>query len=429
MTTTPGDAKTAPDASASRPLPVPPGYDPTSVEYVSEPSDVLRQMREAGRVHFHDSHLGRRLILTRWEDVEALLRDKQMFKDVRKLPEGDPRREGLLPGENPLRNTAPSILGLDDPEHGRLRGLVNRAFTPRAVEALNPKIASIADRLLDAVAGQNEIDFMEALAIPLPVIVISEMLGVDPEDREQFKQWSLTMVNSDLKPDDVERIRAGRAARMAMRAYFDRVVNERRKDPQDDLISALVLAEDAGDRLTHEETLTMLGLLLNAGNLTTTDLLGNGMLALLAHPDQMRTIRERPELMGNAVEEMLRYTPPVISTGRITSQETVVAGCPVGPQVSIGGSVMAANRDPAVISDPDRFDVARDDVRYLSFGGGIHFCLGANLARNEARITLERFFERYEDIHLAVPLSQVEWRGGGAFRGLERLPLNVRQRS
>lgn len=409
--------------------PAPAGYEPVSVDYVANPHPVLRQMREDGGVHVHQAHQGPRVVLTRWADVEALLRSKDVFKDVRKLAEDDPRRVGVLPAENPRAGQAPSILGLDAPEHDRLRRLVNRAFTPRAVDALTPHIEEIADRLLDEVAGQDEIDFMEALAIPLPVIVISEMLGVDPEDRAQFKQWSLTMVNSDLRPDDHDRIRRGRAARAAMRAYFDRVVAERREAPGDDLISALVLAEDEGDRLTHDETLTMLGLLLNAGNLTTTDLLGNGLLALLSHPGQVEALRERPELMGNAVEEMLRYTPPVLGTGRITAHAQEVAGCPVGEHISITGSVIAANRDPEVIEDPERFDVTRDEIRYLSFGGGIHFCLGANLARNEARVALERLFARYQDIRLAIDPAEAEWRGGGAFRGLERLPLHVTARA
>ncbi len=408
--------------------PAPGGYDPTSVDFVAHPFDVLREMREAGGVHLYQGFQGPRLVLTRWEDVDAVFRSRDVFKDVRKLPPGDPRRVGVLPQENQRPDAQPSILGLDDPEHGRLRRLVNRAFTPRAVEALTPRIVEIADRLLDEVAGRDEIDFMEAIAIPLPVIVISEMLGVDPEDREQFKRWSLTIVNSELRPDDHERIRAGRAAREAMRGYFDRVVNERRAAPGDDLITALVQAEEEGDRLTHDETLTMLALLLNAGNLTTTDLLGNGLLALLSHPEQVAAVRERPDLMGNAVEEMLRYTPPVLSTGRTTSHPQAVGGCPVGEHVSVTVSVVAANRDPSVVADPERFNVTREEIRHLSFGGGIHFCLGANLARNEARIALERLFERYQDIQLAIDPAHAEWRGGGAFRGLERLPLRVTER-
>jgi cytochrome P450 len=427
MTTTTEPNTTA--EGAPLPLPAPAEFQPTSVDYVADPHPVLRRMREEGRVHQVHSHLGPRLMLTHYDDVDALLKSRDVFKDVRKLAPDDPRRLGVLPQENPRADAQPSILGLDDPEHGRLRRLVNAAFTPRAVEALTPHIAEIADTLLDAVAGEDEIDVMAALAIPLPVIVISEMLGVDPDDRDRFKHWSLTMVNSELHPDDHDRIRAGRAARAAMREYFDAVVTARRAAPRDDLISALVLAEQDGDRLSHDETLTMLGLLLNAGNLTTTDLLGNGLLALLSHPREYQRLRERPELIANAVEEMLRYTPPVLGTGRITAKPQQVGGCPVGANVSVTGSVIAANRDPAVFERPDEFDVTRDSIRHLSFGGGIHFCLGANLARNEARVALERLFARYDRIELAIRPEEAEWRGGGAFRGLERLPLRVHARA
>jgi cytochrome P450 len=430
MTTT-HDASTnsRSDGAGAEPLPAPSDYQPTDLRFIAEPTPVLREMREQARLHYHDVHLGHRVILTHYDDVDAALRSKAAFKDVRKLPVDDPRRVGALPTENARADAAASILSLDQPEHNRLRRLVNRAFTPRSVEALNPRIAALADELLDAVEGEDEIDFMQALAIPLPVIVISEMLGVDPQDRGHFKQWSLTSVNSDLNPGDHERVRAGRAARESMRGYFDRVVTERRANPSDDLVSALVLAEDEGDRLTHDETLTMLGLLLAAGNLTTTDLLGNGMLTLLSHPDQHELLRERPELMGHAVEEMLRYTPPVLNTSRMTSEIQELGGCPVAKHTTVIPSLMGANRDPKVFDDPERFDVTREKNPHLSFGGGIHFCLGSNLARNEARIVLERFLARYESVELIDPPEQAEWRGGGAFRGLLRLPLRVQARS
>lgn len=424
MTTT--ESRRAEEQLADAMPAVPEGYDPTSVDYVADPHAILRQMREEGRAHYHDSFQGRRVVLTHYKDVQEILRSPDVFKDVRKLPEGDIRRTGFLPDEDDLSNNEPSILGLDRPEHDRLRRLVNQAFTVRAVEELVPHIEQIADELLDEVAGETEIDFMEALAIPLPVIVIAQMLGVDPEDRDSFKRWSLTSVSSAIDPRNKDRIRAGRAARKAQREYFERVVAERRQNPRDDLMSALILAEDEGDQLTHDETITMLGLLLAAGNLTTTDLLGNGMLTLLSHDGLYGRLRGEPALIPNAVEEMLRYTPPVLNTGRITSREQELGGCPVGEQVSVTASVMAANRDPEVFADPDRFDIEREHIRHLSFGGGIHFCLGASLARNEARVALERFTARYDEVELSIDPSEAEWRGGGAFRGLARLPLRVR---
>lgn len=400
-------------------------YDPTDLDYIADPHAALREMRAGGRIHYRDAYFGRQVVLTHWDDVNEMLRSKEVFKDSRKLPEGDVRRTGLLVEEEDQSDREPRILQLDLPEHHRLRRLVDRAFTPRSVDALNPHIEELTDGLLDDIAGESEIDFMSAIAVPLPVIVIAEMLGVDPEDSDKFKEWSLASIGGALDPTNKEMIRAGRAARNAQRAYFDRAVTERRKDPRDDLMSALILAEDDGDKLSHSETLTMLGLLLAAGNLTTTDLLGNGLLTLLSHPEEYQRLREHPELTGLAVNEMLRYTPPVLNTGRTTTHAQELGGCPVGENVSVVASLMSANRDPDVFEDPDRFDIGREGTEFLSFGGGIHYCLGANLAKNEARITLERFFARYEHVELAVAPEDIEWRGGGAFRGVLSLPLRV----
>ncbi len=416
-------------ASEERPRearPAPESFQPTDIGYIANPHDTLRTMREEGRVHYAHGPFGKRYILTHHEDVDAMLRSKQHFKDVRKLPEDDPRRTGFLAEENPRPRQAPSILGLDLPEHNRLRNLVNRAFTPRSVERMVPHIAEIADELLDEVAGQDEIDFMDALATPLPVIVIAEMLGVDPADRDQFKTWSHAVVNAGLTGmRDADRIRAGREASNGLREYFSRTIEERKREPREDLITALIEAEEDGDKLSHEEALTMMQLLLLAGNLTTTDLLGNGLLALLQNPEQVALLRSDMSLLRNTVEEMLRYTPPVLLTGRTTDGDQEIGGCPVEHHMSVTGSLIGANRDPAVFDRPDEFDITREKIPHLSFGGGIHFCLGSTLARNEARIALERFFARYQSVELAVPAEDVQWRGGGAFRGLVTLPLKV----
>ena len=408
---------------------VPNGYEPESVDYVADPHGALQEMHADGRIHHRIDRLGTtRYVMTHYEDVRSLLRDRDNFLDVRKLGAEDPRRLGVLPEENERLGEQPSILGLDDPEHGRLRNLLNRAFTPRAVDAMSPQIEEIADGLLDEVEDEAEIDFMRAVADPLPAMVIATMLGVPPEERDQFKEWSLAINNSTIDPEDVERIRIGRTATESLRSYFDRAVSERREDPRDDLMSALIEAEDEGDRMSHDEVLTMLNLLLLAGNLTTTDLMGNGLAVLLSHPDEVAKLREDPSVMANAVEEMLRYTPPVLESGRMTGASGEVGGCPLPEHASVNVSLMGANRDPDFFEDPHEFDVTREAIPHQSFGGGIHFCLGATLARNEARIGLERLFERYEEIELAVPYHRLEWRGGGAFRGLRSLPLPVTPR-
>ncbi|GAB4335624.1 MAG: cytochrome P450 [Dehalococcoidia bacterium] len=413
--------------TASGPCPAPEGYRPEAVDFVANPHDVLRAMREEARVHVHQSPLGPRYVLTHYDDVNAFFRRADVFRDTRKLPEDDIRRRGFLPQDEDDRYGQPSILTLDPPEHDRLRGLVSQAFTPKAIEAMNPRIAEIADELLDAVAGEEIIDFMDALAVPLPVIVIAEMIGVDPGDRAQFKAWAHALIEGGLTGRyEIELLQRAREAGRQLRAYFERTIDERRKNPKDDLMSALIAVEQEGERMTREEMITMLQLLLNAGNLTTTDLLGNGLLALLSHPGEYQRLRDDPSLMASAVEEMLRFTPPVTGTGRMTVDATEVAGCPVPRHATVTGSILAANRDPDVFEDPERFDITRKRNHHLSFGGGIHFCLGASLARNEARIALERLFARYNHIELAIDPAQVPWRGGGAFRGLASLPIRVR---
>ena len=229
-------------------------------------------------------------------------------------------------------------------------------------------------------------------------------------------------------PDDLARIRAGAAAFTSLREYFERTAAEHREDPQDDLITALIEVEDRGD-MSHGELLTMLQLLLLGGTMTVTDFLGIGLAVLLWHPRQYRSIRKDPSLMASAVEEMRRFAPPVLTTGRMLDSAQDVAGCPLPQHASVSVSIVGGNRDPDVFERPDEFDVARKKNPHLAFGGGIHFCLGASLARLQTRITLERLFQRYEEIELAMPYHQLEWRGRGSVRGLRSLPLRVTPRS
>ena len=409
--------------SPENPIPqAPEDYNPLDIEFLKDPHATLREMRAESRIH-RDRNVFDGLdeyIVTRYDDVNAVLRSREHIMDLRKLPDDDPRRSEF----------PPNLLSLDPPEHDRVRGLVNKAFTPRAVEALRPRITELAHELLDAVEGQPEIEFMEVLATPLPVIVIAELLGVPPEDRDRFKEWSHTFV--DISPADVEdaeslqrRREDMRVAAMAFGGYFREQIELRRAEPGDDLISRLIEVEEQGERLSGSEMISMCILLLVAGNLTTTDLLGNGLLELLRDPEQMQLLRDDPVLLPGAVEEMLRYTSPVTQSGRITASDSQVAGCPVNVHSNVGVSLIGANRDPAVFDDPERFDVTREENRHLSFGGGVHYCLGAPLARAEAQVALGVLLERYEQIEAAVPLDTLEWRGGGAFRGLRALPLRV----
>lgn len=290
----------------------------------------------------------------------------------------------------------PSMLGSDPPRHTRLRGLVSQAFTPRMVEQLEPRIREIAAELLDPAIERGECDLVETLSYPLPVIVIAEILGVPPEDRDRFKEWSdevVASLGSGLNG-------GGRAVRQdifeEMRDYLMAMAEERRKNPKSELISGLVQAEMDGEKLTFAELLQMLILLLVAGNETTTNLIGNTALEFMAHPDQFAKVRDNLELVPSALEEVLRFNSPVQATVRRPTADVELSGKPIAKGTPVLVWLAAANRDPEQFADPLRFDVTRTPNRHLAFGMGIHFCLGAPLARLEAKVAIEELLKRVD---------------------------------
>ncbi len=386
-------------------------------EFRCDPYAVLDRLRRLDPAH-RDEVL-HRWVLTRHDDVDRVVNDRSMSADPRKAAPGTYM---ALFGQRD-DSGEPSILFLDPPDHTRLRGLVSKAFTPRAVERMGPRIQQIVDELLDAVAGGPGFDLIASFAGPLPTIVIAEMLGVDPADREDFKRWtdeSVQAFNPLLSDDERARVVA---ASTAMDAYLAAAIAERRNGPRDDLMSALIAAEEAGDQLSNEEIVTMCALLLAAGNVTTTDLIGNGVLALLQNPDQLEALRADPSLIKNAVEEMLRFDGPVVQTGRIAMSEVEIGGRRIEPGESILTSLAAANHDPDVYAEPERFDVRREDAHHHAFGGGIHYCLGAPLARLEAQIAIGTLVRRFPNLRLAG--EALEWRRLPTFRGLVRLPVLI----
>jgi hypothetical protein len=411
MTATP-DSREAP----SQPI----GLSITSLDpgFSANPHETLDRLRDETPV-VYDPVL-QRYIVTRAADVEAVLRDRDLSVDARKAPEGsfmarlaDRRRD----------RGQPSMLMLDPPDHDRLRGLVNKAFTPRAVDAVAPRVREIAEELLDGLAGREGFDVIHDFSAPLPTIVIAEMLGVDPKDQKRFKAWSDEIVHG-LNPFISEEQRAkSEQASTEMNAYLREAVEERRRDRKHDLISAMIAAEENGEQMTDEEIVTMVGLLLAAGNLTTTDLIGNGMLAFLRNPGEWRKLCEDPSLAQNAVEEMLRYDPPVTQSGRLALHDTNVGGCPVHAGSSISPVLLAANHDPALNPDPHQFDISREEIHHVSFGGGRRYCLGAPLARLEAQIAVSALARRYPNLHLAP--GELQWRTVPGFRGLVKLPVLV----
>ncbi len=387
-------------------------YNPLSPRLHADPYPIYRRLREKDPVH--RSRLMAGWVLSKHEDIDAVLRDHGRFiSDPRQFDDYTPLERGPQ---------APSLIGLDPPDHTRLRSLVNRAFTPRAVEAMRSRVEQIVDELLERVDGRECFDVIDALANPLPTIVIAEMLGVPSDDRDRFQEWSDDVART-LEPTITpqQREAANRSAG-ALRDYFNEIIEQRRAEPRDDLISALVAAEEEGDRLTHEELLTTLTLLLVAGNETTTNLIGNGLLALLRHPDQMARLRDDPDLVVNAVEELLRFDSPVQTDGRRVLENLEIRGRRIRRGDQLVLLLGAANHDPDVFLDPGRLDLGRDNTNHLSFARGIHYCLGSPLARLEGQIAFRKLLERFADIRLA---ETPQFRDHIVLRGVRSLHVDV----
>ena len=392
-------------------------FDPFLPEFNADPYPFYHRLREADPVHH--SPLGF-WVLTRYDDCVMVLRDPRFgragFEGLLESVYGNTVEQGRLPT---------SMLFRDPPDHTRLRGLVSRAFTPRVVEGLRPRIQQIVDGLLDRVQGAGRMEVISDLAYPLPVTVISEMLGVPEGDRERIKQWSADIARSlDAigLPTDPEIVDRGRTGRHAIGDYFRSLIPERKKRPRGDLLSLLIEAEEQGDKLSEGELLATCVLLYIAGHETTVNLIGNGLLALLRHPKELERLRDAPSLIQSAVEELLRYDGPVQRTARITNADVELAEHKIPKGSMVVPVIGAANRDPAHFPDPDRLDVSRPDNRHIAFGFGIHFCLGAPLARLEGQITLGTLLHRLP--RLALSTERPEWRESQVLRGLKALPVS-----
>ncbi len=397
-------------------------FNPTRADLRVDPHPFYRELRERDPVH--RSWAGDGWVLSRYDDCLAVLTDRAYSSDERHL-----RRYARLARRNRLAGLPDfyeegmgSMLRQDAPDHTRLRTLVSKAFTPRAVERMRGRIVEVTDELIAGFEGESEIDLVPRFAGPLPVVVIAEMLGIPIEDRERFRYWSDEVVRTlgDSTADDNRR---AMAARSELCAYFKTICDARRSEPRDDLISGLVAAEEAGDRLTSQDLMNILVLLLVAGNETTTKLIGNAVLALLSQPDQLELLRSEPKRVPGAVDELLRFDGPVQLTSRIVLEDGEVAGAPVQRGQQLVLLLAAANRDPEQFDRPDRLDVTRENVRHLAFGQGSHFCLGAQLARLEAGIALEALITRFPDLRAGS--QPVAWGDNTVLRGPTRLPLAV----
>lgn len=390
-------------------------FNPMDPAFVEDPYPTYHVLRSQDPVHH--SPLGF-WVLTRYADVIAMLRDPRLVKEP--IAAFVAARFGMAvpPG------LGLSMLDRDPPDHTRLRGLVSKAFTPKALESLRPRIQQIVDGLLDQLETRGEMDLIEEFAYPLPVIVICEMLGVPVRDHERFKQWGLDIargLDAIMLPPDSEVGKRSIIGRRALAEYFRELIAGRRAAPREDMLSALIAAEEAGDKLDEDELLATCILLLVAGHETTVNLIGNGLLTLLRHPAEVARLRREPALIGSAVEELLRYDSPVQRTARITNAEVEVGGKTIPKGAFVVTAIGAANRDPAQFPDPDRLDIARADNRHIAFGFGIHFCLGAPLARVEGQLALGALLRRMPRLRLAE--APLEWRESSTLRGLKALPV------
>jgi cytochrome P450 len=351
-----------------------------------DPYPVLAGLREASPFAEFD---GSFVVAGRHADIAAVLRDPNASSE---------RNRSRLPGAGPRReNNRPSFLSLDPPDHTRLRRLVSKAFTPRRIALLEPRIRQIAGELLAAAAPAGQLEVVSQLAYPLPVRIISELLGVPVEDHPRFAGWSARLAHSlqpgfGLSPDEaVSRAELAQAAGDEFAEYFRGLIAARRRQPEPDLLSAMVAAEDDGEMLTEDELIATCILLLVAGHETTVGLISNAILALLRHPEQLALLVADPALAASAVEETLRYDAPVQMTGRVAKGPMQVGGLTAGPGALVLLLLAAAGRDPAVYPDPDRFDIRRGAASHLAFAAGPHFCLGAPLARLEATVAVQAF--------------------------------------
>ena len=389
-------------------------FNPMDPAFVADPYPTYRRLRTEDPVHHSPMGFW---VLTRYEDVVAALRDPRLAKEA--IAAFVAARFGA-----PVPIMGLSMLDRDPPDHTRLRSLVSKAFTPRVVEGLRPRIQQIVDGLIERAREKGSMDLIEEFVYPIPVNVICEMLGVPVEDHERFKGWSLDIargLDSILLPPDSEVPKRSVASRNALADYFRELIARRRAAPRTDMLSGLIAAEEAGDKLSENELLATCILLLIAGHETTVNLIGNGTLALLRHPDQLRRLRENPGLIGTAVEELLRFDGPVQRTARIPSEDVVIDGRTIAKGEMVMPFIGAADRDPVQFPDPDRLDIGRSDNRHIAFGWGIHFCLGAPLARVEGQIAINALVQRLPKLTLATDTPQ--FRQSLTLRGLASLPV------
>ncbi|GGO01639.1 cytochrome P450 family protein [Saccharibacillus kuerlensis] len=381
-------------------------------EFSQNPYPVYARLREEepiAKLMFPDGQFG--WMITRYEDAVEVLKDNRFIKDMTKIY-----------GSTGQSIFTSNMLFSDPPDHRRLRGLVQQAFTPKLIEGMREHIQQIADKLLDAVEGREHIELIDDYAFPLPIIVISEILGVPTSDQDKFRIWSNSIIGASNSEGSSEVYQHMQEFTAYLGTWFEKV----RREPGDDLISQLIAAEEAGERLSEQEIYGVVSLLIIAGHETTVNLIGNGIISLLQHPEQLHMLRDNPDLIKGAIEEMLRYNGPVeFSTSRWAGEDLEFRGHSMKRGDLVVVALDSADRDGSQFDDPDLFDITRERSRHLAFGHGIHMCLGAPLARLEGEIAVNTLLRRFPNIRLREDAGKLEWRPGMIVRGVKEIPLSL----
>jgi cytochrome P450 len=397
----------------------------TAKELQQDPYSVYARLRVQSPITALEQRAQRNsLLVTRYADVLVVLKDPRFSNEPGKVGRGRDWAEAWW-APRVLRALLNSMVMMDEPDHTRLRNLVHKAFTPRMIQQMTHRVEEISHQLLDHASSKSTADLIADFALPLPLTVISEMMGVPPQERQKFHRMMGKFLDTISSSNRLSMLLQLPNAH-ALYRFFERLIALRRKEPQNDLITALVQAEEAGDTLSEDELVAMLFLLLLAGHETTVNLIGNGILALLEHPDQLEKLKTDLELMDSAIEEMLRFTNPVQQVAPRYAIEDVELGGQLIPKGStLTVAVASANRDETAFENAGCFDITRDPNRHVAFGVGIHYCLGAPLARLEAKVAFTALLTRFPNLELAVPASKLEWRGAPSLRGLKRLPIRL----
>ena len=410
--------------SPSKPAPL--RFNTFGVKFKSDPFPTYAEMRAQAPLCRHVAQDGKTAIwfVTRYEDVAAILRDRRFVKDVRNTL--TPEELAQLPPEPPaMQLMSNHMLNMDPPDHTRLRALVSQVFTTQMIAGKEERIQAVADSLLDKVQKQGQMDLIDDYAFPLPITVIAELLGIPAKDRNRFRHWSRAFVtpSPNLQRSE-QKFQKTRRLIEDFQSYLQQVFAQRRVAPQDDLITQLLQAGEAGDSLSETELFGMVILLIVTGHETVVNLIGNGTLALLQFPEQMAHLRAKPHLLPAAIEEMLRYDGPAErAMMRFATEDVAFDGHLIrrGDMVSV--VLAAANRDPELFADPDTFDLARENNRHLAMGLGPHYCLGASLARLEGAIAIGTLLRRLPNLRLAVPPEELRWRTIPVLRGMAHMPV------